>query len=145
MRGAEPARPEIVDAHCHAGKGLNYCKAGADPWTTFNDPEWTLRRMEEVGIDRTVIFPINNTSYQEANAEIASYVRRWPAKFIGFAKHDTKTEAGKIAGLLGREVRELGLKGLKLHGQPSPEMVEAVSELRFRYSSTRTRSTSSCR
>ena len=131
VRAAGPARPLIVDAHCHAGKGLNYGKAGADAWTTFNDPEWTLRRMEEAGIDRTVIFPINNTSYQEANVEIAGYVRRWPAKFIGFAKHDTKTEAGKIAGLLRHEVRELGLKGLKLHGQPSPEMLEAVSELKI--------------
>ena len=130
-RATEPARRLIIDAHCHAGKGFDYGKADSDPWTTFNDPEWTLRRMEEVGIDRTVIFPINNTSYQEANVEIAGYVRRWPAKFIGFAKHDTKTEAGKIAGLLRSEVRELGLKGLKLHGQPSPEMVEAVSELKI--------------
>jgi predicted TIM-barrel fold metal-dependent hydrolase len=130
-RAAEPASPLIIDAHCHAGKGLNYGKAGADPWTTFNDPEWTIRRMEEAGIDRTVIFPINNTSYQEANVEIAEYVRRWPSKFIGFAKHDAKTEAGKIRELLRHEVRNLGLRGLKLHGQPSPEMMETVSELRI--------------
>jgi len=128
-RGGMPQGPRIIDAHCHAGKGLNYGKNGSDPWTTFNPPEWTLRRMEEAGIERTVIFPINNTSYQEANVEIASYVRRWPAKFIGFAKHDPKTEAGRIRDMLRYEVRDLGLKGLKLHGQPSLEMVETAAEL----------------
>ncbi len=125
------ARPRIIDAHCHAGKGLNFGKTGADPWTDFNPPEWTLRHMEEAGIEKTVIFPINNVSYEQANLEIAGYVRRWPGKFIGFAKHDPKTEAGKIRALLRHEVRDLGLKGLKLHGQPSPEMVETAAELQI--------------
>jgi uncharacterized protein len=132
-RGADasPARARIIDAHCHAGKGLNYGKAGSDPWTDFNDPEWTLRRMEEAGIERTIICPINNSSYQDANAEIADCVRRWPARFIGFAKHDPNTEAGRIGAALRHEIRDLGLKGLKLHGQPSPEMLEAAAELRI--------------
>lgn len=123
--------PRIIDAHCHAGKGFNYGKpeGTCDPWTTYNDPAWTLRRMEEAGIDQSIIFPISNTTYQEANQQIASYVRRWPDKFIGFAKHDARTEAGRIRDLLRREVRELGLKGLKLHGVPSREMVEAAAEL----------------
>ena len=82
------------------------------------------------GGDRaTVIFPISNTTYEKANLQIASYVRRWPERLIGFAKHDAKTEAGKIRDMLRREVRELGLRGLKLHGVPSPEMVEAAAEL----------------
>jgi len=123
----------IIDAHCHAGKGLNYGKndSSCDPWTTYNDPERTLRRMEESGINRTIIFPISNTTYEKANEEIASYVRRWPDKFIGFAKHDGKTEAGRIRSLLRHEVRDLGLKGLKLHGVPTPEMVETAAELRI--------------
>src|SRR5512142_91183 len=128
---AEARRVSVIDAHCHAGRGLNYGKDDppSDPWTTYNDPQWTLRRMEEVGIDQTVIFPINNVTYRQANEEIAGYVRKWPTKFIGFAKHDAQTEAGQIRDLLRHEVRELGLKGLKLHGVPSQEMVEAVMEL----------------
>lgn len=124
-------RPKVIDAHCHAGKGMNYGKNDptSDPWTTYNDPRWTLRRAEEVGIDKTIIFPISNTTYREANEEIASYVRRWPDKFIGFAKHDSNTEAGKIRNTLRREVRELGLRGLKLHGIPTKEMVETAAEL----------------
>jgi hypothetical protein len=123
----------VIDAHCHAGRGLNYGRNDptSDPWTTYSDPRQTLLRAEEAGIDQTVIFPINNTTYQEANEEIASYVRRWPDRLIGFAKHDGKTEAGKIRDLLRREVRELGLRGLKLHGIPTKEMVEAAAEWRI--------------
>jgi predicted TIM-barrel fold metal-dependent hydrolase len=124
-------RVRVIDAHCHAGRGLNFGKddLSSDPWTTFNDPEWTLRRMKEAGIDQTIIFPINNTTYEKANEEIASYVRKWPDQFIGFAKHDAKTEQGQIRALMRREVKELGLSGLKLHGVPSQEMVEAAAEL----------------
>jgi hypothetical protein len=126
-------RVPVIDAHCHAGRGLNYGKdeATSDPWTTYNDPQWTLRRMDEAGIARSIIFPISNVTYENANEEIASYVRRWPERLIGFAKHDAKTEAGKIRAMLRREVRQLGLRGLKLHGVPSQEMVEAAAELRI--------------
>lgn len=135
----EREQTKVIDAHCHAGKGMNYGKNAStelaevdsmsDPWTTYNDPMWTLHRAEEVGIDKTIIFPINNTVYGEANEEIASYVRRWPDKFIGFAKHDSRTEAGNIRNMLRYEVRELGLRGLKLHGIPTTEMVETAAEL----------------
>jgi uncharacterized protein len=127
----EASQVPVIDAHCHAGRGMNYGRSGSDPWTDYNDPEWTLQRMAEAGIDRTILFPINNTSYREANIEIAGYVRRWPSKFIGFAKHDQVREAGKIRDMLRHEVHDLGLRGLKLHGQPSPEMVEAAAELRI--------------
>ncbi len=132
-QASQQKKTVIIDAHCHAGKGMNYGKdaSTSDPWTTYNDPMWTLRRMEEVGIDKTIIFPINNRTYEVANEEIASYVRRWPDKFIGFAKHDSGTEAGKIRDMLRREVRELGLSGLKLHGVPSKEMVETAAELKI--------------
>jgi len=124
---------EVIDAHCHAGKGLNYAKdeSTSDPWTTYNDPRWTLRKAEEVGIDKTIIFPINNATYGQANEEIASFVGRWPEKFIGFAKHDARSEAGKIRDMLRHEVLELGLRGLKLHGVPTKEMVEAAAELKI--------------
>jgi len=129
----EGKRTLVIDCHCHAGRGMNYGKdpSTSPPWTTYNDPHWVLRQAEEGGIDRSVIFPISNVTYEKANEEIAEYVRRWPDKFIGFAKHDGKTEAGKIRALLEREVRQLGLKGLKLHGTPTEEMVQAAAELRI--------------
>ncbi|MBI3694272.1 MAG: amidohydrolase family protein, partial [Acidobacteria bacterium] len=118
-------KPLIVDAHCHAGRGT----ALSAPWTTRADVDITLRHMAEAGIDRTVLFPINNTEYEKPNQEIAEICGRYPGKFFGFAKHDPQTEAGKIPALLRREVRSLGLKGLKLHKLPTREVLDTVAEL----------------
>lgn len=115
----------VIDAHCHAGTG----EAMSAPWTTFADPEVTLRRAEEAGIDRTVIFPIENPTYERANEAIARLVEKYPGKFIGFAKHDPEREAGRIERLLTREVRDLGLKGLKLHKTPTREVLDVVAAL----------------
>lgn len=126
---AEMAGELIVDAHAHAGHGVNFGKADAAPWETFNDPEWLLRLAADAGIRTSIIFPINNRTYEEANREIAGFVRRHPDRLIGFAKHDGVTEAGRIRELLSHEVRELGLRGLKVHGVPTQEMAEAAAEL----------------
>jgi uncharacterized protein len=117
----------IIDAHCHAGKG----EAMDAPWSSFADPEVTLRRAAEAGIDKTIIFPINNPTYEKANEELAAIVRRYPGKLIGFAKHDPVSEAGKIRRLLMHEVQDLGLRGLKLHQVPTREMLDTVAELRI--------------
>src|SRR5256885_4775448 len=95
-----PAR--VIDAHCHAGKGMNYGKNDPDaaPWTTFNDPERVIRQADAAGITQTIIFPISNTTYSAANEEIASYVQKWPSKFIRFAKHDPATDGGTIRQML---------------------------------------------
>lgn len=126
-----PAR--VIDVHCHTGRGKNYAKedASSPPWTTYNDPQWVLDQAREADIDSSVIFPIANVHYKEANEEIAGYVRKFPGRLIGFAKHDPKTEAGGIRELLVHEVCELGLKGLKLHAVPTPEILEVVGELRI--------------
>jgi predicted TIM-barrel fold metal-dependent hydrolase len=117
----------VIDAHAHAGHG----EALAAPWSTYNDPEVILRHAQEAGIDKTIIFPIENPTYQRANEEIAGIVERYPGKFIGFAKHDPVAEAGRIERLLSREVKELGLKGLKLHKAPSREMLDVVANLQI--------------
>jgi uncharacterized protein len=115
----------VIDAHCHVGRG----EAMSAPWTTRADLEITLRHMAEAGIDRSVIFPINNPSYEKPNQEIAEICRRYPGKFIGFAKHDSQTEEGRIRSLLKHEVGTLGLKGLKLHRLPTREVLDTVAEL----------------
>lgn len=126
---AQTATPDrkalVIDAHCHAGFGT----ALSAPWTTRADPEVTLRRMEEAGIDRTVIFPIHNERYEAANRQIAEICRRYPKKFIGFAKHEPLEEAGSIPEMLKREVDSLGLRGLKLHRLPTREVLDTVAEL----------------
>ena len=125
LAGAQVRRSLVIDAHCHAGRGQSLTA----PWTTRADPEITLRHMAEAGIDQTVIFPINNADYEKPNQEIAEICARHPGKFIGFAKHDPQTEAGRIARLLKHEVGVLGLRGLKLHRLPTREVLDAVAEL----------------
>lgn len=121
----EKPRLLVIDAHCHAGHGQEM----SAPWSTWADPEITIRHMREAGIDRTIIFPINNPEYERANQEIAEICARYPGKFIGFAKHDPQSESGRIRALLRREVEGLGLKGLKLHRLPTREVLDAVAEL----------------
>jgi predicted TIM-barrel fold metal-dependent hydrolase len=121
------AAPPVIDCHAHAGtaQGLQA------PWTTFADPEEILRRAAEAGIAKTVIFPISSDNFEHSNREIASICARYPNRFIGWAKHDPVKEKGRIRPMLLREVREMGLRGLKLHVHPTPEVLDTVAELRI--------------
>ena len=136
LSAASPSKPPnkvpVIDCHVHAGMARMGGNARdlTDPWYTFNDPELTLRHMEEGGIDVSVIFPVENWTYKEANEEIAQICRRYPGKFIGFARHHPERESGQIRSLLNREVHELGLRGLgELHEEPNREMVDTIREL----------------
>jgi predicted TIM-barrel fold metal-dependent hydrolase len=100
-----------------------------DPWSSFADPEGILRRNREAGIDRTIIFPISQETFEKPNQEIAEICRRYPDRFIGFAKHDPENEKGRIRRMLFHECRNLGLRGLKLHKHPGAEVLDAVAEL----------------
>lgn len=122
---APGARQLVIDAHCHAGHGLR----SPAHWATYADPEIILRHMAEAGIDRSIIFPLDNQEYEKANEEIAEICRRHPGKFVGFARHDPQTEGDRIPALLAREVKELGLKGLKVSKHPTRGVLEAVSAL----------------
>jgi hypothetical protein len=126
-----PNNLPVIDCHAHAGIAR---LAGrdidlVDPWYAVADPEVILRHAAEVGIDRTVIFPIENTTYEKANEDIAQLCRRYPGRFVGFAKHNPLTEKGRLRSLLLREYHELGLRGQKLHQQPTPELLDVVKEL----------------
>lgn len=124
--GAPARKVPVIDCHIHAG----HAPGLTDPWTTIADPVEILRRMDQAGVDKGCIFPISNHTYEAANQEIADICRKYPGRFIGFAKHDANTEKGRIRQMLLHECRELGLRGLKLHPPgPTPEMLEVVAEL----------------
>jgi predicted TIM-barrel fold metal-dependent hydrolase len=125
--GAAEQAPKapVIDCHTHAGTATTLLS----PWTTIADPEQILRRNKEAGIDQACIFPITHETFEEANIEIAQIVKRHPGRFIGFAKHDPVNEKGRIRAMLLRECRELGLRGLKLHVTPTPEVLDTVAEL----------------
>lgn len=118
-------KPLVIDCHTHMG----HAPSLLDPWSSFTDPELTLRRNREAGIDKAVIFPISQDYFEKPNQEIAALCRRYPDRFIGFAKHDPENEKGRIRQMLFHECRELGLRGLKLHKFPGPEVLDVVAEL----------------
>jgi uncharacterized protein len=111
-QAAQAPRVPVIDCHTHVGTGTELIS----PWTTIGDPEEIVRRNKEAGIDKACIFPISHETFDEANREVARIVARYPGRFIGYAKHDPVNEKGRIRAMLLRECRELGLRGLKLHG-----------------------------
>src|SRR5262245_38382552 len=119
------SKAPVIDCHVHAGTA----PALTAPWTTIADPAEIIRRNKQARIDKSVIFPISNDTYEEANREIVEICRRYPGRFIGYAKHDPVTEHGRIRPMLLRECREMGLRGLKLHVHPSSEVLDTVAEL----------------
>jgi hypothetical protein len=128
----EPGRSLVIDCHAHVGicREPGSTEELSAPWDTVADAEIILDHAREAGIDKTVIFPIDNTSYKEANEDIARMCQRYPDRFVGFARHDSETEErGKIRPMLFHEVRDLGLCGLKLHTQPDEEILDASKEL----------------
>jgi predicted TIM-barrel fold metal-dependent hydrolase len=122
---AETGRTPVIDCHTHVGTGTELTA----PWYTIADPQEILRRHKEAGIDQACIFPISHDTFEEANREVAEIVRRYPGHFIGYAKHDPVNEKGRIRAMLLRECREMGLRGLKLHVKPTPEVLDTVAEL----------------
>jgi predicted TIM-barrel fold metal-dependent hydrolase len=124
----------VIDCHVHVGTAHQMIV----PWNTVGDPEEILRNMRKGNIDQSVIFPMTNPNWQHsfelANREIAQTCRRYPGKFIGFAKHDSVAEKGRIRDLLRREILEFGLRGYKSHSpQPTLEVMDAVAELKIPY------------
>lgn len=117
----------VIDCHAHVGIAEDL----VDPWDTLADANVLLQHAEEAGVDKTVIFPINNKSYKRANEFIAQTCQQYPGKFIGFARHSAYTEHYPIRPSLFHEIHDLGLRGLKLHDQPSEEILDAVRDLQI--------------
>ena len=131
---AASTRVPVIDCHVHVGTAHQMVV----PWNTVGDPEEILRNMSKGQIDQSVIFPMTNPNrhrfFEEGNRETAEICRRYPGKFIGFAKHDALAEKGRIRDLLRKEILELGLRGSKSHRpQPTREVMDAVAELRIPY------------
>src|SRR5437763_4700406 len=115
----------IIDAHCHAGRGDGF----TGPWDTSAPLGVYLRRAENAGIDRTVIFAAFHSDYRRANREVARIVRRRPDRFIGFAFIHAARDRGRLADLIREAVEVHGFRGVKAHRHDAPitrELCEVV-------------------
>jgi hypothetical protein len=125
----------VIDAHNHIG--------GPDKGDGRSQgPDEIIARMDEAGIGMAVVFPFNEAepgvSFSRANDKVAAYQHAHPDRLIGFCRLDPNYGASAVDELT-RCVRELGLKGVKLHptsqrfglGDPAlAEILSAAQELR---------------
>lgn len=98
----------IIDIHTHLGKG----DPDHSPLQGELFPEELLRVMDEGGVDKAVVFPVQYKDFRQAIEEIKGYVDKYPDRLIGFARVGNTPDA---ADILEWAVKELGMKGVKIH------------------------------
>ena len=97
----------IVDAHAHVDV------VPALGW--IDPPEKLIALMDVAGVDRACVMTYTEAPQFNPRAlvDIAEAVARYPDRLVGFARlHPWYPES---LSLLDRAVREMGMKGLKLH------------------------------
>jgi predicted TIM-barrel fold metal-dependent hydrolase len=115
----------IIDCHCHAGRG----DLMTAPWNTDAPLNAYLRRARAAGIKHTVVVPAFHSDYATANRELARVVARHRGRITGFAMVHCGRDAGRIDEMIREAVRQLGLRGIKVHGHeqmPTRELCEAA-------------------
>lgn len=112
----------IIDCHCHAGAGDGL----TGPWDTRASLASYLRRADEAGIDRTVIFPAFHSDYSVANREVAGIAAARPDRFFAYAFVHPVRDRGRVRRMVQ------GFLGIKVHhhdGRITREICEAAAGL----------------
>ncbi len=106
----------VIDCHCHAGKGDGL----TGPWNTDAPLGDCLRWSRRAGIHRTNLFAAFHTDYAVANRQVARLVAAKPDLFYGFAFVHARSDAGRVAEMVGTAVRRYGFRGIKVHKANAP-------------------------
>lgn len=112
----------IIDAHVHVGdirflgKYRSYITYLPESLGDTFGPEILLKSMDELGIDKSVVFATktHGLDFALANEEVARMVSSHEDRLIGFAVINP-LQANKAVEELKRCAGDLGLKGVKLH------------------------------
>lgn len=115
----------ICDCHCHAGKGDGL----SGPWDTAAPLDAYLRRADDAGIERTVLFSVFDSDYRRANRRVARIVARARDRFIGFAFVNASRDRGRVLDMIREAVEVHGFRGIKVHRHDAPisrEVCEAA-------------------
>jgi len=91
--------------------------------------EALLARSAEAGIDRSCVMAPRNSLYDLPNRQVAELCEKHPDKLTGFAVHSPQREAGQLRPMLVKEVKSMGLKGVRSDGHPTRELLDIASEL----------------
>lgn len=76
-------------------------------------PEVLFAQMDEAGISRSVIYAVEAPIVYSSNEYVSELCNRFPDRLLGFASVDPKSKDAPAQ--LEHAVKNLGLKGLKLH------------------------------
>jgi predicted TIM-barrel fold metal-dependent hydrolase len=115
-----------VDAHAQIGTG----EIWHEPKRRVDyRVEHFLDRASEAGISRLCVMAPQSDSYKEANLAVARVCARYPGRLIPFAVHHSDREAGSAGAAIREEVRAKGVRGIKVEGHPTREILDAAAEL----------------
>ena len=117
----------IIDCHTHIGKGetLN------DVYQIDLTLEMLIKQMDKAKVVKSILFPVYYRDYRKACLEIAEIIQK-DNRFLGFVR--VNCGASDAPEQIEYGIKELGLKGLKIHpadGFPTREMMEKVSILKI--------------
>ena len=118
----------IIDAHCHYGPGDGL----TGPWDTRASLRQYIKRAEEAGISRTIIFAAFHSNFHYANDLVARKVEESPDQFWGFAFINPVKNKGQVRSMLRKAVFQQGLSGIKVHrahGAITREICEEAQNL----------------
>jgi hypothetical protein len=101
----------IIDCHCHAGKGDGL----TGPWDTAAPLKNYMRRADQAGINRMVLFAAFHSDYALANRQVARIVAGQPERFYGFAFVHPQSDRGRVSAMVREAVEEFGFVGIKVH------------------------------
>ncbi|HSQ59143.1 MAG TPA: amidohydrolase family protein [Acidobacteriota bacterium] len=120
----------IIDCHCHAGTGDGL----TGPWDTAAPLGDYVRRADQAGITRTVLFAAFHSDYAHANREVARIVASRPNRFIGFAFVHPERDRGRVGAMIHEAVHAHGFRGIKVHrhdGRITREICDAARRYRL--------------
>jgi hypothetical protein len=117
----------IIHCHCHAGKG----DLLTGPWSTDAPIELYLKRAKAAGINKTVFFSPFHSNYQQANANTARIIAKYPGRFIGFAFVHAGRDRGRIYQLVEQTIDRWGFCGIKAHRSDAPVTRELCEVARY--------------
>ncbi len=115
----------IIDCHVHAGQGDGL----TGPWDTSAPLQAYLRRADQAGIQRSVLFAAFHSDYALANRQVARLVAQDPGRFYGFAFIHPQRDRGRVRSLVQEAVEQHGFVGVKIHrhdGRITREVCEAA-------------------
>lgn len=97
----------MIDAHCHIGTSV---------YGHSQTPGELIRRMDQYGIEKAVVFPFTppDLDFARANDYIAGAVKNYPARLVGFARVDPRLVQNSTREI-ERAIADLKLRGVKMH------------------------------